>query len=136
MAVKQNNQSVSKIAMTSAEQDAQRRAKKAKQKRSGGRVAQRDGFLAGLHHDKVRARTLAILGKLDKTLVSPAQSLEAIFTEVKLAYGSAFSAENQSTDWLRRHNTAKSAALVLVKSEPLRKFVNWTLNDAFYGTRC
>lgn len=133
-AMTDNKQSTTpKIAAPSADQDAIRRAKKARQRTNGGHTPRTtEGYLQGSLSDKVKTRALAMLDKLEGAMSSSAPSVHRQLSVSVISYIEAFSKDG-ALNHQDRHSFAKQMSLDATPIK-LRAYTSKQLNHAFSST--
>lgn len=129
-----SKQSAHKTPAAPEEQNAIRRAKKAKQRHSPrqGRNTG-SGYLAGLASDRIKERGVALLDRLDTHMTSASRDAMESLRLAMIAYVDSFTAEN-SLGYEKRHVEAKKRALSPLTGT-LRTYAERQLDTAFKATR-
>ena len=125
-------------AKSPAEQDAIRRQAKAKKRTHSkkGPQAPAETFTDGLVADRLNQRGLAMLDRLELSMVSTAPSIDDALKRATLIYVSNFADAKwcgAKTPW-QRHQAAVAAACTGL-SGSLRAHAEWSLKQAFNATR-
>lgn len=134
MTAQTGKQSANTSTPTTEEQNAVRRAKKARQRHSPRRGRDNgSGYLAGLQSDRIKQRGVAMLDRLDHHMTSASPDATEALRLAMVVYVDSFTTESR-LGYNQRHDAAKKHALSPLTGT-LRTYAERQLDTAFKVTR-